>query len=173
MTLLPKLGRAEHLSTHAKPEDLSYRFWRIASTLTCKYRARLISDLLSTRASPTTRVERYKYLSLPTHSSPPFHSFNSSLPPNSSPYPTLSPTMPISHTTPILIVGAGPAGLICALQLARHGMECMLVERNDDTTRWPKMDVTNCRSMELLRGPSRLGVGDGLRAVGELIFNFF
>ena len=46
----------------------------------------------------------------------------------------------------------------------------MLVERNDDTTRWPKMDVTNCRSMELLRGPNRLNVGEGLREVGELIF---
>jgi 2-polyprenyl-6-methoxyphenol hydroxylase-like FAD-dependent oxidoreductase len=68
------------------------------------------------------------------------------------------------HETPILIVGAGPAGLIAALQLARHGTKCMLVERNPDTTKWPKMDITNCRSMELLR---RLGVADGLREVGE------
>lgn len=42
----------------------------------------------------------------------------------------------------------------------------MLVERNPDTTAWPKMDITNCRSMELLR---RLGVADGLRDVGEWI----
>lgn len=39
----------------------------------------------------------------------------------------------------------------------------MLVERNLETTRWPKMDVTNCRSVEILR---RLGVADGLREVG-------
>ena len=25
------------------------------------------------------------------------------------------------------------------------------IERNLETTRWPKMDITNCRSMELLR----------------------
>jgi 2-polyprenyl-6-methoxyphenol hydroxylase-like FAD-dependent oxidoreductase len=50
------------------------------------------------------------------------------------------------------------------LQLARHGTRCMLVERNTHTTRWPKMDITNCRSMELL---SRLGIADGLREQGE------
>jgi hypothetical protein len=40
----------------------------------------------------------------------------------------------------------------------------MLTERNPDTTKWPKMDITNCRSMELLR---RLGVADSLRAIGK------
>jgi hypothetical protein len=40
----------------------------------------------------------------------------------------------------------------------------MLAERNLETTKWPKMDITNCRSMELLR---RLGVADGLREVGK------
>lgn len=39
----------------------------------------------------------------------------------------------------------------------------MIAERNLDTTKWPKMDITNCRSMELLR---RLELADGLRNVG-------
>jgi FAD-dependent monooxygenase len=39
----------------------------------------------------------------------------------------------------------------------------MLVERNHDTTKWPKMDVTNVRSMEILK---KLGVEDGIRSVG-------
>ncbi|KAF2186232.1 hypothetical protein K469DRAFT_749850 [Zopfia rhizophila CBS 207.26] len=69
----------------------------------------------------------------------------------------------IEHETPILVVGAGPSGLIAALQLARKGVKCMLVERNLDTTRWPKMDVTNCRSMELF---NRLGISKGLREQG-------
>jgi 2-polyprenyl-6-methoxyphenol hydroxylase-like FAD-dependent oxidoreductase len=64
----------------------------------------------------------------------------------------------------VLVVGAGPAGLIAALQLSKNGTRCMLIERNLDTTRWPKMDITNCRSMELLK---RLGVDGGLREVGE------
>lgn len=72
----------------------------------------------------------------------------------------------IEHETPVLVVGAGPAGLIAALQLSKNGARCMLIERNLDTTRWPKMDITNCRSMELLK---RLGVDGGLREVGEFL----
>ncbi len=41
-------------------------------------------------------------------------------------------------------------------------MRCLLVERNASTTRHPKMDITNGRSMELFR---RIGVADKLRAV--------
>lgn len=66
----------------------------------------------------------------------------------------------------MLVVGAGPAGLIAALQLSKNGTRCMLIERNLDTTQWPKMDITNCRSMELLK---RLGVDSGLREVGEFL----
>ncbi|RFU81492.1 fad binding domain-containing [Trichoderma arundinaceum] len=69
----------------------------------------------------------------------------------------------IHHETPVLIVGGGPTGLILSLQLARYGINCMLAERNLDTTKWPKMDLTNCRSMELF---NRLGLSQGLREIG-------
>jgi 2-polyprenyl-6-methoxyphenol hydroxylase-like FAD-dependent oxidoreductase len=49
-----------------------------------------------------------------------------------------------------------------ALALARFGVETMLVERNPNTTRHPKMDITNVRSMELFR---RLGLAEKFRAV--------
>lgn len=49
-----------------------------------------------------------------------------------------------------------------ARTLALHGVRCLLIERNASTTRHPKMDITNGRSMELFR---RLGVADKLRAV--------
>lgn len=65
--------------------------------------------------------------------------------------------------TPVLIAGAGPVGLVLAKELAHHGIRSTIVERNLETTRWPKMDITNCRSMELLR---RLGLEQGLREVG-------
>ncbi|KAL5339789.1 FAD binding domain-containing protein [Aspergillus crustosus] len=68
-----------------------------------------------------------------------------------------------THKTPILIVGAGPAGLLAALQLATNKVPCILVERNHETTKWPKMDVTNVRSMEIFR---RLGIDEGVRGVG-------
>lgn len=63
---------------------------------------------------------------------------------------------------PVLIAGGGPVGLTLARALARFGVASMLVERNLDTTRHPKMDITNGRSMELFR---RLGLADALRAV--------
>ena len=50
-------------------------------------------------------------------------------------------------TVPALVVGAGPVGLTLCLELNRHGIETLLVERNPSTTRHPKMDITNDRSM--------------------------
>ena len=65
--------------------------------------------------------------------------------------------------TPVLIAGGGPVGMTLALELASHGVRSMLVERNASTTRHPKMDLTNGRSMELFR---RLGLVERLRAAG-------
>ena len=64
---------------------------------------------------------------------------------------------------PVIIAGAGPVGMTLACDLARRGISTLLVERNATTTRHPKMDITNGRSMELFR---RLGLADRLRAVG-------
>ena len=61
---------------------------------------------------------------------------------------------------PVLIAGGGPVGMTLALNLARYGIRSIVVERNDTTTRHPKMDLTNGRSMELFR---RLGIVDKLR----------
>ena len=49
-----------------------------------------------------------------------------------------------------------------AFVLAHHGVRSILVERNATTTRHPKMDITNARSMELF---ARVGLADKLRAV--------
>ncbi len=64
--------------------------------------------------------------------------------------------------TPVLVAGGGPVGLTLALELQHHGIDAIVVERNPETTRHPKMDITNGRSMELYH---RLGVADELRAV--------
>jgi 2-polyprenyl-6-methoxyphenol hydroxylase-like FAD-dependent oxidoreductase len=63
----------------------------------------------------------------------------------------------------VLIAGAGPVGMTLALELARHGVASRMFERAFTTTRHPKMDITNGRSMELFR---RLGLADKLRAAG-------
>ncbi|MEM1143073.1 MAG: FAD-dependent monooxygenase [Pseudomonadota bacterium] len=65
-------------------------------------------------------------------------------------------------TTQVLISGGGPVGLMTALELNYQGVEAILLERNPETTRHPKMDVTNGRSMELFR---RLGLAQKLRDV--------
>jgi 2-polyprenyl-6-methoxyphenol hydroxylase-like FAD-dependent oxidoreductase len=63
---------------------------------------------------------------------------------------------------PVLIAGGGPVGMTLARMLSHFGIRCMLVERQPSTTRHPKMDITNGRSMELFR---RIGLVDKLRAV--------
>ncbi|KAJ4163175.1 hypothetical protein LMH87_004919 [Akanthomyces muscarius] len=55
----------------------------------------------------------------------------------------------------VLILGAGPVGLVLALVLARHGIPSVLLEKNTSITRFPKMDLTLARSMEIFR---QLGV---------------
>jgi 2-polyprenyl-6-methoxyphenol hydroxylase-like FAD-dependent oxidoreductase len=62
----------------------------------------------------------------------------------------------------VLIAGGGPVGMTLAYDLALRGITCMLVECNATTTRHPKMDITNARSMELFR---RIGLADALRSV--------
>src|SRR5262245_3638105 len=71
---------------------------------------------------------------------------------------------------PVLIAGGGPVGLTLAHELARRGVRCALVERNHETTRHPKMDITNGRSMELF---AMAGLADKLRAAGVPQDNVF
>ena len=64
-------------------------------------------------------------------------------------------------STPVLIVGAGPAGLVSALVLARQGIRSTLVERHPGTSTHPRASGVSTRSMEIFR---RLGVEDEIRA---------
>ncbi|KAH7085896.1 FAD-binding domain-containing protein [Paraphoma chrysanthemicola] len=63
----------------------------------------------------------------------------------------------------VLILGGEPVGLVLAVALARYGVRSIVLERNLSTTKWPKMDLTNSRSMELLR---RIGLTEGIRKLG-------
>lgn len=79
----------------------------------------------------------------------------------------MSPTsQPVQEDLPagtVLIVGGGPVGLTLAIVLAHYNVRSVLLERNETTTRWPKVDLTNPRTMEMFR---RLGLADDLRARG-------
>lgn len=53
--------------------------------------------------------------------------------------------------TQVLVVGAGPAGAILALELAHHNVASLVVERDTTPPRYPDVDVLTGRGMELLR----------------------
>jgi 2-polyprenyl-6-methoxyphenol hydroxylase-like FAD-dependent oxidoreductase len=65
--------------------------------------------------------------------------------------------------TEVLIAGAGPVGLTLAIDLARRGVRCLVVERNETASPLPKMERCNARTMELFR---RIGIADRVRAAG-------
>jgi putative polyketide hydroxylase len=62
---------------------------------------------------------------------------------------------------PVVIAGAGPAGLAAAIALARLGVETMLVERRAELSSLPRSTVVSLRSMELIRS---WGVEDAVLA---------
>ncbi|WP_371530695.1 FAD-dependent monooxygenase [Streptomyces sp. NBC_01283] len=64
---------------------------------------------------------------------------------------------------PVLVVGAGPVGMVTALALARQGVHCVLVDRDFETSVHPKLDYVNSRSMEFFR---QLGIADDIRSAG-------
>src|SRR5688572_21518334 len=65
--------------------------------------------------------------------------------------------------TDVLIVGAGPVGLVLAIDLGQKGVGCTLVERKDAPQFLPKMERCNARTMEICR---RMGIVDPVRAAG-------
>jgi len=54
-----------------------------------------------------------------------------------------------------MIVGGGPVGLAAALELSRHGVSSLLLERHESTTWHPKARNLNTRTMEVARGWGR------------------
>ncbi len=76
----------------------------------------------------------------------------------------MSKTSPINFEADVCIVGAGPVGLTLALDLARRGIRSVLVEREREVNRWPKMERCNPRSMEIYR---RLGLAAEIRKRGQ------
>ena len=64
---------------------------------------------------------------------------------------------------PGLIVGAGPAGLVTGIGLARQGVRSMLVERHPSTSIFPRATGVSVRSMEIFRG---WGIDEAVRRGG-------
>jgi 2,4-dichlorophenol 6-monooxygenase len=62
---------------------------------------------------------------------------------------------------PVLVVGGGPAGLTMALELARRGVDGLLVERRGFTNHYPRAHLLNVRTMETFHD---VGVADAIYA---------
>jgi 2-polyprenyl-6-methoxyphenol hydroxylase-like FAD-dependent oxidoreductase len=65
--------------------------------------------------------------------------------------------------TEVLIVGAGPVGLVLAIDLGQRGVRCTLIERKPEPQFLPKMERCNARTMEIFR---RMGIAASVRAAG-------
>jgi 2-polyprenyl-6-methoxyphenol hydroxylase-like FAD-dependent oxidoreductase len=63
----------------------------------------------------------------------------------------------------VLIVGAGPAGLVTGIGLARHGVRSILIERHPSTSIFPRATGVSVRSMEIFRG---WGIDEAVRRGG-------
>ena len=67
---------------------------------------------------------------------------------------------------PVLIVGAGAAGLATSALLAKHGVRSLLVEKRREVFIYPKARNLSFRSLEILRG---LGLSDEVHKVAEQV----
>src|ERR1051326_1080977 len=68
---------------------------------------------------------------------------------------------PAHQEIPLVIVGAGPVGLFLAIELGRHGVECLLVEQQSEHfVGFPTTNNLSIRTMEHLR---RWGVASRVR----------
>lgn len=65
--------------------------------------------------------------------------------------------------TTVLVVGAGPAGLLTAVELVRRGVQCLLIDAHEQPMDWDRATVVHPRSIEIL---DALGIADPLLRLG-------
>lgn len=68
------------------------------------------------------------------------------------------------HDLPVLVVGAGPTGLILAAELIRHGTTCRLIEKAEGPTPLSKATTVQARTLEMLED---IGIADQVIAAGS------
>jgi putative polyketide hydroxylase len=74
----------------------------------------------------------------------------------------------VSSRVPVLIVGAGAAGLATSALLAQHGVRSLVVEKRREIFVYPKARNLSFRTLEILRG---LGLRDEVHQVAEGVSN--
>ncbi len=83
------------------------------------------------------------------------------------PYEVFAPWLPSAHgpqvRQQVVIVGAGPAGMVTALELARHGIASVVLNAELQFSQGSRAIVFTRRSMEILQ---QVGVADRMTAAG-------
>ncbi len=77
--------------------------------------------------------------------------------------PWLPPPQGARQHVPVLVVGAGPAGLVAALELARHGVPTVVLNSEQQVSQGSRAIVFTRRSLEILQ---QVGVAQRLMAHG-------
>lgn len=72
----------------------------------------------------------------------------------------------MARAADVLVVGAGPTGLLLAGDLARAGVECRVLERRAEESNLTRAFAVHARTLELL---DARGVGDELAATGARV----
>ena len=65
--------------------------------------------------------------------------------------------VPANHDTPVLVVGAGPTGLVLALWLRRLGVAVRIIDKEDRPGTTSRALVVHARTLELYR---QIGIAD-------------
>ncbi len=63
----------------------------------------------------------------------------------------------------VLVVGAGPTGLLLAAELTRRGISCRVIDANPEPLHWDRATIVHPRSLEVFES---LGIVEPLLAVG-------
>lgn len=82
-------------------------------------------------------------------------------------YQVFQPWLPTEHGAqqrqPVVIVGSGPAGMVTALELARHGVPSVILEAELQVSQGSRAIVFTRRSLEILQ---QVGVADRMSEAG-------
>src|ERR1700733_14926782 len=78
-------------------------------------------------------------------------------------------TTPATDRTSVLVVGAGPTGLLLASELQRRGVPCHLIDARPGPKHWDRATVVNPRTLQIFESlglvEKRLDVGFRQRVV--------